>query len=100
MCPDPMQSPVACTNGYIASIGSDNCTRCAYNEISNAVNTDCLPCPAGKTCSDPTLEPDDCADGEYALIGDAVCQACPAGRRCPTTSSLEHCPPGEKSILR
>ena len=95
MCPDPSQDPVACNEGYIASVGSDNCSRCSYDQISNALNTDCLPCPAGQDCTDPTLDPSDCADGEYALLGDGACQACPAGKRCPTTSTVEDCPPGK-----
>ncbi|XP_071505048.1 uncharacterized protein [Diadema antillarum] len=96
-CTDPSQTPVACSKGYIAPLGSDNCTRCGYNEITNGAQTDCVPCPAGKACTDPTQDPTDCVSGEYALLGGGVCLSCPAGSRCPTTSTIEDCPPGTYS---
>ena len=98
-CPDPASSEVACTEGYFSAEGADNCTRCANNEISNALHTACDPCPAGKSCSDPTLMPSDCSAGDYAMVGDGVCQSCPAGSRCPTTSSVEACPAGNESLV-
>jgi len=39
----------------------------------------CLPCPAGKQCVDPGLEPVDCTNGTFSGPGESVCKLCPQG---------------------
>ena len=39
----------------------------------------CLPCPHGKSCHDPSQDPESCPKGYYSLIGAASCQICDTG---------------------
>ena len=54
---------------------------CSPGEYQNNTGqTDCIDCPAGYECSDPTSLPVECGPGLYAPAQSTNCTQCPTGQ--------------------
>ena len=54
---------------------------CSPGEYQNSTGqTDCIDCPAGYECSDPTSLPVECGPGLYAPAQSTNCTQCPTGQ--------------------
>jgi len=100
-------SPAACADGKYAHLYEGTCVdcpknhackngikfECPLNYYSGAKATECLPCPAGKTCmlqDTPTA----CAAGEYSTTTTFLCRKCPPGYKCPDGATITPCAAG------
>lgn len=70
------------------SEGMTSHTVCASGEYQTGNGqTDCLDCPAGNECSDPTSSPVSCDAGTYSPDKSTNCTQCSSGR----TSGMHTC---------
>jgi hypothetical protein len=78
--------------------------ECPEGFYSDAGVSDCVPCPAGYSCSTDdggitTLTACDSTAGEFSGLGHNDCFACPIGHQCPFVDQaiIQLCPPGTYS---
>ena len=64
------------------------CRSCLAGSYSAEGAESCIACPAGYSCTDPSVSPTACDSGSYALGGAVTCTICPAGTGCATTSNV------------
>ena len=84
-----------CPAGTYSPSGVNDCLHCGNGNYSSAESASCSPCPAGKTCFDPAVAPEDCAEGYYSNIGDGSCSLCQLGYKSfPNGTGCVPCNPG------
>ncbi|CDJ49025.1 hypothetical protein, conserved [Eimeria brunetti] len=75
------------SNGQAAAASIVTCVGGHYLRTTNSI-VECLPCPPGYECPDPTEPPRPCPQEHMSLGGLSSCAPCPEGFTCPEGTAV------------